>query len=320
MYDVVALGELLIDFAAQGLGEDGYPIMAAHPGGAPANCLAALAACGKKAALLGKVGQDMFGEKLIGTLRQAGIGTEGIVKGDDVFTTLAFVSFDENGDRSFAFARKPGADTALRPEEVDLSLIEQARVFHFGSLSLTDEPARSATQKAVEYAKQAGKAITFDPNFRPPLWGSQEHARQQMLWGLEQADVVKISDDEVSFLFGCPPQEGAARIRQHFGTKLVLVTMGAKGCWYENPKASGHVPAFRMDTIDTTGAGDIFGGTAIAQLLDEACPPQELEAEALERIVRYASAAAGISTTRSGGISSVPTRSEVEAFLAQVQQ
>ena len=207
MLDVVALGELLIDFTCQNVDGSGYPTMAAHPGGAPANFLAALAKFGGKTALLGKVGADTFGNMLIGTLEGAGIETGGVVRSVDVFTTLAFVTLDQSGDREFSFARKPGADTCITAEELKLELIDRTKVFHFGTLSLTDEPARSATRRAVSYAKERGKLITYDPNLRRPLWRSLEEAREQLLWGLAQADVVKISDEEVEFLFGLSPEE-----------------------------------------------------------------------------------------------------------------
>ena len=209
MYDVIALGELLIDFTPKSTDKHGYPTMEANPGGAPANFLGALNAYGKKTAFLGKVGDDAFGNLLLNTLRQAGIETRGIVADPAVFTTLAFVTFDASGDRSFAFARKPGADTRLTWEEVDKSLIDEAKVFHFGTLSLTDEPVRTTTQKCVAYAKEQGKLITCDPNLRRPLWRSEEEAKEQILWSLKQADVVKISDDEVDFLWSCTPDEGA---------------------------------------------------------------------------------------------------------------
>jgi len=316
MIDVVGLGELLIDFACIGSDGDGYPTMAAHPGGAPANFLAALAKFGVNTALLGKVGNDTFGKLLIGTLEKAGIDASGIVVADDVFTTLAFVTFDSTGDRSFSFARKPGADTQLCFEEVNLALIDQAKVFHFGTLSLTDEPARTATYRAVAYAKEHGKLITFDPNLRKPLWGSLEEAKSQMLWGMEQADVVKISDEEVEFLFGLGVQEGAKYILDTFGVKLVFVTCGADGCFFMNAAASGHVPSLSgIHVIDTTGAGDIFGGSAVYGLLQAGKAPDTLTEEELRKIVGFACTAAGLSTTKSGGISSVPTREEVEEKL-----
>ena len=217
MVEVVALGELLIDFASKGADGKGYPLMQALPGGAPANFLAALTKYGKSTAFLGKVGDDTFGHLLLGTVKDAGIETRGIVVDPTVFTTLAFVTFDETGDRSFSFARKPGADTQLSWEEVDKSLIDEAKVFHFGTLSLTDEPARTATQKAVAYAKAQGKLITCDPNLRKPLWRCEEEAKEQILWSLAQADVVKISDEEVEFLWNCTPEEGAEKLLNEFG-------------------------------------------------------------------------------------------------------
>ena len=312
MIDVVALGELLIDFATQSVDGEGYPTMAAHPGGAPANFLAALTKFGAKTALIGKVGSDTLGKLLLGTLQKAGIETKGMVVTDDVFTTLAFVTFDAHGDREFAFSRKPGADTCLQFEEIDLSIIDQAKVFHFGTLSLTDEPARSATQKCVAYAKQAGKLITYDPNLRKPLWADLEEAKKQLIWGLGQADVVKISDEEVEFLFGLGVQEGAKYILENFGVKLVFVTCGADGCFFKNAVAEGHVPSLSgIKVIDTTGAGDIFGGSAVSQILKTGKAPETLTEEELRYIVRFACTSAGLSTTKSGGISSVPKYEEV---------
>ena len=316
MIDVVALGELLIDFATQSTDEDNYPTMAAHPGGAPANFLAALSKFGAKTALIGKVGADTFGNLLLNTLEKAGIETRGMVTAEEVFTTLAFVTFDETGDRKFAFSRKPGADTTLTFEEVDLSLIDEAKVFHFGTLSLTDEPARSATYQAVAYAKSKGKLITYDPNLRKPLWKSLDEAKRQLLWGLAQADVVKISDEEVEFLFGMSPERGAAHILEHYGAKLVFVTCGADGCFFKNSIAQGQVSSLRnIKVIDTTGAGDIFGGSAVWKILQLGIAPEQLTEEQLREIVTFACTAAGLSTTKSGGISSVPEFSVVVEML-----
>lgn len=298
-YDVVALGELLIDFTAQGAGADGYPLMAAHPGGAPANFLAAIARLGGRTALLSKVGADAFGTMLTGTLREVGVDTRGVVVAEDAFTTLAFVTLDARGERSFSFARKPGADTQLRFEELDLSLIEKTKAFHFGTLSLTDEPARGATQRAVTFAKERGKLITFDPNLRPPLWKSLDGAREQMLWGLGQADVVKLSDNEVGFLFGLSPREGAAYIRERFGTQLVFVTCGADGCEFASLRAQGHVDGLKGLTVtDTTGAGDIFGGCAVWRLLQSGKPPAALDEAELRGIAEFACCVAGRSTEK----------------------
>ena len=316
--DVVALGELLIDFATVGTDADGYPTMAAHPGGAPANFLAALTKYGCKTALLGKVGTDTFGDLLLNTLQNADIETKGMIRTDEVFTTLAFVTFDEGGDRRFAFARKPGADTCISFEELDLSLVDEAKVFHFGTLSLTHEPARTATYKAVAYAKEQGKLITYDPNLRKPLWDSEEEAKKQLLWGLSQADVVKISDEEVEFLFGLGVEDGAKHILDTYGVKLVFVTCGPNGCFFKNKEAEGHVPSLKnISVIDTTGAGDIFGGSAVSQLLKYGKAPAELSEAELRQVVGFACTAAGLSTTKSGGISSVPDMDAVlEAMKA----
>ena len=315
MLDVVALGELLIDFAAKSKDPDGYPTMAANPGGAPGNFLAALNVYGKKTAFLGKVGDDAFGQLLLGTLQRAGIDTRGVLADPDYFTTLAFVTFNDAGDRSFSFARKPGADTQLRWEEVDQSLIDEARVFHFGTLSLTDEPARTATQKAVTYAKQTGKLISCDPNLRVPLWRSKEEAREQMLWSLQQADLVKISDNEVSFLWACSPEDGAEKLLREFGVKLAMVTLGAEGCLLRTKNACFRAPAPKVHPVDTTGAGDIFGGSAMARFLDLKKAPDALTRDDLSYIGTYALMAASLSTERSGGIPSIPEKETVLSKL-----
>ena len=311
MIEVVALGELLIDFASKGADEKGYPLMQALPGGAPANFLAALTKYGKSTAFLGKVGDDTFGHLLMGTVKDAGIETKGIVVDPTVFTTLAFVTFDETGDRSFSFARKPGADTQLSWEEVDKSLIDEAKVFHFGTLSLTDEPARTATQKAVAYAKEQGKLITCDPNLRKPLWPSEDAAKEQILWSLAQADVVKISDEEVEFLWNCTPEEGADKLLNEFGVSLAMVTLGPKGCILKTKDAVCQVASPKVNPIDTTGAGDIFGGSAVCRLLELNKPIEDLTAEDLHYIGAFASTAASLSTEAAGGIPSIPEKDAV---------
>ena len=316
MYDVAALGELLIDFTCLSTDADGYPTMAAHPGGAPANYLAALTKFGAKTAMIGKVGNDAFGRLLIKTLKGTGIDTRGMLVSDDVFTTLAFVTLDDSGDREFSFARKPGADTQLRFDEIDLSVIDASKVLHFGTLSMTNEPARDATYKAVEYAAGHGKLISFDPNLRKPLWNDLDEAKRQMLWGLRHADVVKISDEETEFLFSLAPEEAAKHIIDSFGVRLVYVTCGAEGCFYRTKTASGFVKALSGIAVkDTTGAGDIFGGSAMYGLLRAGGVPEKLTAEELENIVSFACASAGLSTTKAGGISSVPELVEVEAAM-----
>ena len=317
-FDVLALGELLIDFAPKAVDEAGYPTLAANPGGAPGNFLAALSRYGCRTAMIGKVGDDMFGRLLLGTLRQAGIDTAGVLKDPEVFTTLAFVSLDASGNRDFSFARKPGADTCLRPEEVSEDLIAQARVLHFGTLSLTGEPAASATRKAVALAREKGLLISLDPNLRKPLWKREEDAKTAIEWSLRQADIVKISDEEIDWLWGISPEAGAKRLLAEYGVSLVYATLGPKGCHAETRNAAVTVASpGGIQVVDTTGAGDIFGGSAMSQFLKTGRRPEELTEEDLRQIVRFACTAASLSTQKHGGISSVPEEEAVRAKMAE---
>ena len=316
-YDVIALGELLIDFACKETDADGYPVMAAHPGGAPANFLAALTRFGAKTSMIGKVGADTFGKLLLGTLEKAGIGTEGMIEAPDVFTTLAFVTFDPDGDRHFAFARKPGADTCLRKDEISTELLDRTRVLHFGTLSLTDEPARSATQFAVAYAKEHGKLITFDPNLRPPLWKSLEDARREIEYGLTKCDVLKISDNEVEFLFDTTDYDkGAALIEEKYHIPLVLITLGKDGsrAYYKGRRVEC-APFLQEHTIETTGAGDTFCASILNYVLDHGL--EDLSDENLMEMLTFANAGASLITTRKGALRVMPTREEVEEFIAK---
>ena len=316
MKDVVALGELLIDFAPVSTDEAGYPTLKAQPGGAPGNFLAALQKYGCSTAMIGKVGDDTFGHLLVNTLKERQIGTEGIVVDPAVFTTLAFVTLDATGNRSFSFARKPGADTCLRTEEVNTALLDDCKVFHFGTLSLTSEPARSATQAAVAYAKKQGKLISFDPNLRKPLWPSDEAAKEQIEWGLHQADIVKISDEEIDFLWGLTPEEGARKLLAEYGVKLVYATLGPKGCHFANPNGCGEVPSpTGLHVIDTTGAGDIFGGSAMSQFLRLGKAPETLTVDEMRAVTRFACCAASLSTQIHGGINSVVPEEDVRKIL-----
>ena len=315
-YDVVALGELLIDFAPFSENEAGYPVLSANPGGAPGNFLAALAKYGCSTAMIGKVGDDAFGKLLTGTLKNAGIDTRGIVSDPDVFTTLAFVSLDASGNRDFSFARKPGADTCLTAGEVDDTLFSGAKVFHFGTLSLTDEPAASATRKAVELAKARGLLISLDPNLRKPLWKEEAQARDAFEWSLRRADIVKISDEEIGWLWGISPEEGAKRLLTEYGVSLVYVTLGPEGCYAATANHAVTVPGpSGIHVVDTTGAGDIFGGSAMSRFLRCGKSPSALTEEELRGIVRFACAAASLSTQQHGGITSVPELSSVEQLL-----
>ena len=306
MKDVVALGELLIDFAPVSIDEWGYPTLKAQPGGAPGNFLAALQEYGCSTALLGKVGDDAFGKLLVRTLQERGIETSGIVADPDVFTTMAFVALDAEGNRSFSFARKPGADTCLRAEELDLELVDGCKVFHFGTLSLTNDPARTATVTAVKYAKKQGKLISFDPNLRKPLWPSDAAAKEQIEWGLRKADIVKISDEEIEFLWGLSPEDGAKKLLSEYGVQLVYATLGPKGCYTANGQASVKVASpSGLHVVDTTGAGDIFGGSAMSRFLRLGKAPGELTQDELYNVTRFACCAASLSTQTHGGINSI---------------
>jgi fructokinase len=318
MFDVTALGELLIDFAPKSVDAAGYPTLAANPGGAPGNFLAALNKYGCSVAMIGKVGDDMFGRLLLNTLKGAGIETRGVVVDPNQFTTLAFVSLDASGNRDFSFARKPGADTCLTYDEVDEALVTGARVFHFGTLSLTNDPAREATHKAVAKAKAEGVLISVDPNLRKPLWPTEDDAKAAIEWSLRQADIIKISDEEIEFLWGLTPEEGAQKLLNEYGASLVYATLGPKGCHAATRNAAVTVSSPKgIHVVDTTGAGDIFGGSAMSRFLKTGKRPEDLTAEDLTAIVTFACTAASLSTQTHGGISSVPEEAEVLRKIAE---
>ena len=316
MFKAIASGELLIDFNTVATDEMGYPTLEGHPGGATINCLATLRKFGAEAAFIGKAGNDAFGKMLQHTISHFGIDTVNVLLSDEAFTTLAFVTLDETGDREFSFARKPGADLLLRFDEVDLSVFEGADVFHFGTVSMTEEPSRSTTKQLVEYARSKGILIGYDPNLRRNLWANLDDAREQMLWGLSKADIVKISDEEIEFLFGLSPEEGAKKILDTYPVQLVYATCGAKGSYYFTRNVCGFMPAMTgLNVIDTCGAGDIFGGSAMFRFLQHGKPASELTKEDLDDITRFATVSAGLSTQKHGGISSIPDLSDVLATL-----
>lgn len=310
MFDVTSLGELLIDFAEQGSTPQGYPLMAANPGGAPANYLCALSSFGAKTRFIGKVGKDSMGDLLIRTLDERKVDTSALFSDPEVFTTLAFVTLDQSGDRAFSFARKPGADTCLSAQELPEDF-EDTKIFHFGTISMSHEPARSATLEAVRRARAGGRLVSFDPNIRLSLWEDPEDVKTQMRTALPLADIVKISEEEVAFLLNCGPEEGARRLHE-MGVGLAFITLGPDGCYFSRKDGTcGLVPGLKgLATIDTTGAGDIFGGSAAFGLLNHNCDIDSLTKEELTGIVQFACAAAGLSTTRRGGIPSVPTLEE----------
>lgn len=313
MAKAVASGELLIDFNSVATDSMGYPTIEGHPGGATINCLSVLASYGMDCAFVGKVGDDAFGTLLKGTMKSFGIDISGVITTPDAFTTLAFVTLDETGDREFSFARKPGADILLTFDEVDTSVFDNAAVYHFGTVSMTDEPSRETTKKLVECARSKGILISYDPNLRKSLWHSLDEAKDEMLWGLSKADIVKISDEEIEFLFGLQPQEGAEHILNTYpNIRLLYATCGALGCYYFNRSFSGFTPAMKnINVIDTCGAGDIFGGSAMFRLLSSGKKPEDLTKTDLEDITRFATVAAGLSTQKHGGISSIPKLEDV---------
>ena len=315
-YDVVALGELLIDFTENGTSAQGNPVFEANPGGAPCNVLAMLRKLDRCCAFVGKVGNDMFGQQLKAVAEEAGIDMSGLRMDDTVHTTLAFVKTYEDGDRDFSFYRNPGADMMLTEDELPMDMIRDTRIFHFGTLSMTHEGVRQATRAAVLAAKQAGAIISFDPNLRPPLWESLNEARAQMLWGLSQADVVKIADNEIEFLTDTSDYEKGARLlRERFpGIRLLNVTAGANGSYAFCGDRKVFVPSFLLGgTIETTGAGDTFCASVLDFVLERGL--DGLSRDDLRTMLRFANAAAYLVTTRRGAIRSMPQRLQVEAIL-----
>ena len=315
-YDVVALGELLIDFTENGLSEQGNPLLEANPGGAPCNVLSMLQKLGDKTAFIGKVGNDGFGHLITKAVQEQGIDTTGLVYDNDVHTTLALVLKKENGDRDFAFYRNPGADMNLKEEEVNESLIASSSIFHFGTLSLTDESVKKATQKAVKVAKENGLTITFDPNLREPLWRSLEEAHEQVAWGLQQADVVKISDNEITWFTGMDNyDEGIAFLQKEYpNLKLICLSMGGDGSKAVYRDVHVAYPAFLQEaTIETTGAGDTFCACMIHTVLENGI--DHLDEEKLKEMLKFANAAASLVTTKKGALRVMPTKEEVETFI-----
>lgn len=316
-FDVVALGELLIDFTENGISEQGNPVLEANPGGAPCNVLSMLTRFGKKVAFIGKVGNDGFGHQLEKAIAEQGVATDGLRFDDAVHTTLALVLKKEDGDRDFAFYRKPGADMNLMAEEVDASMIEHAKVFHFGSLSLTDEPVRSAHHKALEIAEANGLIRTYDPNLREPLWDSLDQAWEQIDYGFQHADVLKISDNEIQWFTGKEDfDEGIAVLREKYpNIKLICLSMGPDGsrAYYKDSRVE--VPAFLQEgPVETTGCGDTFCACMINFVLDHGL--EDLKEEQLKEMLTFANAAASLVSKKKGALRVMPKVEEVEAFLA----
>ena len=314
-YDVVALGELLIDFTDNGISGQGNTIFEANPGGAPCNVLAMLQKLGNKTAFIGKVGKDIFGTKLKEVLKEVGIDTSGLVMDKKVRTTLAFVQTLKGGDRDFSFYRNPGADMMLEEGDINNSLIKNCKIFHFGTLSMTHKGVRKATKKAIKKAKESGALISFDPNLRPPLWESLDDAKKQVEYGLGQCDILKISDNEIQWFTGEKDfDKGIKKLQDRYSIKLIVLSMGKDGsrAYYKNLRVEK--PAFvQKNTIETTGAGDTFGGCCLNFILKYGL--DNMDQEKLEKMLTFAKAAASLITTKKGALRVMPTKDEVKDFI-----
>ena len=316
VYDVTAMGEMLIDFTLNGQSDQGNNLFEACPGGAPCNVLAMLNKLGRKTAFIGKVGEDQFGRLLRDTIDELGIETKGLLLDREIHTTLAFVHTFPDGDREFSFYRKPGADMMLSEEEVDYELIRQSKVFHFGTLSMTDEPVRSATKKALETAKVSGCLITFDPNLRPPLWDSLDTAKEMMEYGFRYCDMLKISDNEIQFVTGKEDYDEGIRILQEkYHIPLIFLTMGKEGsrAYYQDLRVEKK--GFTVKAIETTGAGDTFCGCAIHGLLTHGM--DGMNEEVLGEVLTYANAGAALITMKKGAIRSMPDPENITKMIKE---
>lgn len=319
MYDVVALGELLIDFTENGDSAQGNPLFEANPGGAPCNVLSLLQHLGNKTAFIGNVGDDMFGRQLKERAEKEGIDMSGLSLDKEVHTTLAFVHTFPGGDRDFSFYRKPGADINLTVDDVKKNegLIRDAKIFHIGTLSMTDEPVCSATEYALKVAKESGCLISFDPNYRAPLWDSVEKAKEKIRYGFSMCDILKISDNEIELMTGeTDLDKGIAKIREEFDIRLIFATAGPDGSKAYYKDIIVEMPGFKNEnTIETTGAGDTFCGSALHFALEYGI--DDLNEGKLKRLLTFANAAASLITTRKGALSVMPTIEEVESFLKE---
>ena len=315
--DVTALGELLIDFTQNGTSEQGNSLFEANPGGAPCNVLAMLSKLGHKTAFIGKVGNDSFGKQLKDVLEEVGIDATNLTMDDEVHTTLALVHTFADGDRDFSFYRNPGADMMLTEEEIPEDLIRNSKIFHFGTLSMTHEGVRNATKRALEIAKKSGCIISFDPNLRTPLWDSLETAKEQVVYGLNYCDILKISDNEIQWLAGKEDYtDGVNWILDRYHIPLILVSMGKEGsrAYYKGNMVEV-APFLQKNTIETTGAGDTFGGCVLHYVLEHGL--EGLTEDNLTDMLRFANAAAALITTRKGALRVMPSIEEVNAVLAR---
>lgn len=319
-YDVVALGELLIDFTENGRSNQGNPLFEANPGGAPCNVLAMLTKLGHKTAFIGKVGNDFFGEQLRSAITEVGIDSSGLCIDEEIHTTLAMVHTYPDGDRDFSFYRNPGADMMLSENEIPEAIIKNAGIFHFGTLSMTHEGVRNATKKAIHVAEEAGKLLSFDPNLRPPLWKSMDEAKEQVLYGLGHCQILKISDNEIQWLTGEEDYtDGVKWIRERYQIPLILVSMGKAGSRaYYHESVVEVKPFLQKNTIETTGAGDTFCGCVLHYICEHGI--EGLTEENLMEMLTFANAAASIITTRKGALRVMPEKEEIRELLITYKQ
>ena len=316
-YDVVALGELLIDFTENGMSSQGNPLLEANPGGAPCNVLAMLNKLGKRTAFIGKVGADQFGEQLKKAVEESGTDVSGLQMDQNVHTTLAFVHTFPDGDRAFSFYRNPGADMMLTKEEEDPALIKAAKIFHFGTLSSTHAGVREATRYAIDVAKENGLLVSFDPNLREPLWDSLDRAKEEISYGLSKCDILKISDNEMEFMTGTTDYtKGVEMLRKQFDIPLICVTMGKNGsrAYYQGLVVES-APFIQPDTIETTGAGDTFAACELNYILEHGL--ENLTEASLQEMLTFANAGASIITTRKGALKVMPEKVEIEKLLKE---
>ena len=311
-YDITTFGEILIDFTWQGVNEEGQAVFAQNPGGAPANVAVAAAKLGARTAFLGKAGKDMHGEFLKEVLKKENVETDGMILDEKFFTTLAFVKTAENGERSFSFARKPGADTRIEKEEIHTVILDQTKIFHAGSLSLTDQPARDTTFYAVKRAKKNGSMISYDPNYRASLWKNEETAKEQMRSLIPYVDIMKISDEETELLTGKEKPEEAAEILFQKGVKIIAVTLGSEGAYLYCKEGGIQIPGFTSRAVDTNGAGDSFWGGILYCISKAGKSPEMFGIEELKEYVRFGNAVASLCVEKKGAIPAMPTLEEVE--------
>lgn len=315
MTDIITLGELLIDFTSCGINAQGQRLFAQNPGGAPANVAVAVARLGGKAAFIGKVGDDMHGSFLKATLEENKVDCSGLITDKDYFTTLAFVDVSEDGEREFSFSRKHGADKMLSIDDIPVEKIKESRIFHFGSVSLTDDPARSATLFAAQTAKSAGVIVAYDPNYRSSLWEREETAVFYMREALKYADMVKVSDEETVLLTGEEDYRKAAEALVKNGAEIAVVTLGKDGAYVCTKSGGVRADGLSVTAVDCTGAGDSFWGAFLIKVAQSGKKPSEITLDEAAGFAGFANAAASICVENYGAIPSLPTIEDVEKRL-----